>query len=198
MIIFMIQQLNFGTSYDATLLAAKERGAFDMMRAFVFSLYLSSTGSSDDGDLLSTDGMQNMTRDRVAQHMQLSIHVEKPHPTMPAITVGEVGGPHLEFVELVAGVLKQTGEVLKSSGYPSLGAFLWESLKEAKRVGSDGRADVDVVVKRLVQAFPAFCDVSEDGQRAFMSDLLVFSLLVLIRAHCLQRSTCYGKLCSSP
>ena len=130
------------------------------MRAFVFSLYLSSTGSSN---LLSAAGMQQMTRDSVAQHMQLNIRIEKPHPTIPAITVGEIGGPHLEFVELVTSVMNETGGILQGAGYPNLGTFVLEALKEAGRVDANA-LDPDFVIQRLIQALPAFRDMWSDDE----------------------------------
>lgn len=75
--------------------------------------------------------------------------VEKPHPTMPAITVGEPGGPLLPFVQRVVDVLKETGALLLQSGYLSIGMFLAEGLNEAK-------GDPEILISRLVRASPPF------------------------------------------
>lgn len=153
-------QLSLSSSFDESLYQHTNRGVFDSIRAFVFSLYLSSSSSEGD-DLLSARGMQNITRERVAEHMQLSIHEEKPHPTMPAITVGGIGGPHLNFVELVTRVLQETGGVLRETGYPNLGTFIARALVDAERAGRSSGAtspDPDVVVQHLVRAFPSFQD----------------------------------------
>lgn len=116
--------------------------------------------------------MQKITRESVAEHIQLRILEEKPHPTMPAITVGGLGGPHLEFVELVTKVLHETGDVLQGAGYPNLGSFILEAIKEAERVGkaAGGGANPDVIVQRLAQAFPSFRDMDsfEDKRQYFL------------------------------
>jgi hypothetical protein len=161
-------QLSLSGSLDEALYRHTNRGVVDTIRAFVFSLYLSSSSSLGDDDLLSARGMQNITRERVAEHGQLSIHEEKPHPTIPAITVGGIGGPHLDFVELVTRVLRETGNVLCTNGYPNLGTFIAQALAEAEQVGRFAGAagpDPDVVVQHLVRAFPGFQDVHLVGNQ---------------------------------
>lgn len=157
--------MNPGSAFDKTLVEHNAgRDAQDTIRAFVFSLYLSSTASSNSGDrdLLTSRGMQSATLDEVASHARLSIMVEKPHPTMPAITVGEKGGPLLPFVQYLVDVLRETGEVLVGAGYASLGAFIAEGLVQAK-------GDPEILVSRLVRAFPAF----QDGFRLLDQGTLV-------------------------
>lgn len=79
--------------------------------------------------------MTRITREQIASLMNVSLHVEAPHPTMPAVTVGQLGGPLLEFVELVTSALQSTGHVLVNNGYPDLGNFVMEALEDAKRAG---------------------------------------------------------------
>ncbi|KAL0580322.1 hypothetical protein V5O48_001659 [Marasmius crinis-equi] len=91
------------------------------------------------------------------------MYVEKPHSTIPGVTVGELGGPLYELVKLITGVLKETGKILLDSGYPDLGTFVAESLKEGARVKANTNtpdADIEVVLEKLVRAFPAFQDMA--------------------------------------
>jgi hypothetical protein len=83
--------------------------------------------------------------------MQLPMHVEEPHPDMPAVTIGKLGGPLLELVDLVAGTMKETGEILKAQGYRDLGHFVIEALNEAKKVGAAKGLppSAEVIVQRV-------------------------------------------------
>jgi len=159
-LIAVLSLLNFGSGYRSQLHAATGRGAWDSIRAFVFSLYLTSSG--DEGDFLSAKGMQAIGDEKVAELMGVSLFSERPHETISGLTVGELGGPLYELVTLIRGVLNGTGEVLVNMGYPNLGSFVVEALKEGEKARSDINpgADVDVVLERLVRAFPAFQDMA--------------------------------------
>ncbi|KAF9516693.1 hypothetical protein BS47DRAFT_1483839 [Hydnum rufescens UP504] len=159
-LIGVLALLSLSGSLDEALYRHTNRGVIDTIRAFVFSLYLSSSSSLGDDDLLSARGMQNITRERVAEHMQLSIHEEKPHPTIPAITVGGIGGPHLDF-------LSESGDVYRpgarggGAGRPFCGA---------------AGPDPDVVVQHLVRAFPGFQDVHLVGNQCKKAILFVLMM----------------------
>ncbi|KAJ7350260.1 hypothetical protein DFH08DRAFT_860878 [Mycena albidolilacea] len=164
----ILSLLNFGSGYRAPLHAETGRGAWDCMRAFAFSLYI--TSSVDEDDLLSARGIQNISEARVAELMRVNVHTEKPHETLQHVTIGELGGPMYDLVKLVCGVLNETGGILVNMGYPDLGMFVLEALKEGKKAISDGNnhADVEVVLERLVRAFPAFQDMAVvEGQKIF-------------------------------
>lgn len=141
--------LNFASGYRVPLHAETGRGAWDCIRAFVFSLYLSS--SIGHGDLLSATGMQSINEMTVAELMRVKVHVEKPHESIPAITVGELGGPLYELVKLIAGVLNETGKILIDAGYPDLGTFVAECLKEGEKARSTDSEDagVDAILERV-------------------------------------------------
>lgn len=159
-------QLDFGTEYDSILCEHLDRDAFDIVQSFVFSLYLSSATSSESAleDALSSRRMQNASLDDVASHMRISIVVEKPHPTIPAITIGEQGGPLLPFVQRVVKVLRETGDFLVKQGYANFGVFLEEGLKEAK-------GDPEILVSRLVRAVPPFNDAFTGVHKGDSSNL---------------------------
>ncbi|KAJ7928968.1 hypothetical protein B0H13DRAFT_854353 [Mycena leptocephala] len=76
----ILSLLNFGSGYRGPLHAETEHGAWDCMRAFVFSLYI--TSSADEEDLLSARGKQNISETRVAELMRVNVHTERPHETL--------------------------------------------------------------------------------------------------------------------
>jgi len=162
----VLSLLNFASGYRVQLHAETGHGAWDNIRLLIFSLFLtSSTGG--DGDLLSAQGIKAIEELRVAELMRVSLHVERPHETIPGVTVGELGGPMHELVKLITGTLNETGSVLVNLGYPDLGSFVLEALQEAEKAKSRNNVDasVDVVLEKLVGAFPAFRDMSiVDGQ----------------------------------
>ncbi|EED81344.1 predicted protein [Postia placenta Mad-698-R] len=163
--------LNFGSGYRVPLHAATGRGAFDSIRALVFALYISATGAGE-GDYLSAQGMRSVGAHIIADLMGLAdkIHVERAHESIPGLTVGELGGPLWELVQLVTRTLNDTGAALVQGGYPDLGSFLLEALREGERAQAhggtaEGGADImcDVALERLVRFLPAFRDMAIVG-----------------------------------
>lgn len=141
--------LNFASGYRIPLHAGSGRGAWDSIRVFVLSLYL--TSSSDGVDLLSARAMQAIEATKVAELMSLNVHVEQPHESIPGITIGKLGGPLYDLVKLIAATLNETGECLVRMGYPNLGTFVAEALKESVKAEplSDGNAMLEVVLERV-------------------------------------------------
>ncbi|KAK7057399.1 NAD+ kinase [Favolaschia claudopus] len=144
----LLSLLSFGSAYRVPLHA--QTGHTDWERAFVFSLYISS--STDEDDLLSARGMQNMTEARVAEFMRVNIHIEKPHETLQGVTIGELGGPMYELVSSITRVLNETGKILVDMRYPDLGMFVLEALQKSRT--ADNQADIDVIIERA-SATPA-------------------------------------------
>ncbi|CAA7259246.1 unnamed protein product [Cyclocybe aegerita] len=163
----VLSLLNFGSGYRVPLHTASGRGAWDSVRALTFSLYLTST--TGDGDLLSSKGLQTIGVAKVAELLGVSLHVEKPHDKLPGVVVGELGGPLYEFVRLVVSTLNKTGEMLENLGYVNLGAFIAEALREAGTVqGRSDDAAIEVILERIVRAFPGFRDMAEvNGQNIY-------------------------------
>jgi hypothetical protein len=154
-ILSLLSLLNFASGYRVSLHEATGRGAFDNIRAFVFSLYISSSVGAED-DLLSAKGMQAITEGKVAELMNVAdkVHVEKPHATIPGVKVGELAGPVWELVQLVTKVMNETGNVLVQGGYQDLGAFVLEALKEGDKVrtkddAGNANPECDVIVERV-------------------------------------------------
>jgi len=109
------------------------------------------TSSSDGADLLSAKAMQTIEAAQVAELMTLNVHVERPHETVPGVTIGELGGPLYELVKLIAVTLNETGERLVRMGYPNLGSFVAEALKGSGKAGSgsDGNVGLGIVLERV-------------------------------------------------
>ena len=146
-VIAILSILNFAHSYRVPLKDATGRGAYDTMRALVFGLFLSS---NDEADLLSARGLKNLTSGQIADLMQLAghLHVEKKHPTIPGLTIGELGGPLHELVNEVTRVLNETGTILLIGGYPSLGEFVFDALKKGQ-ISENGPVDPEVVLDEV-------------------------------------------------
>lgn len=158
--------LNFASGYRAPLHAATGRGAYDTIRTLVMGMYIDS-----DSGLMSARGWEQITTAQIASLMNISLHQEKAHPTIPGLVVGELGGPLNELVGLIKDALKGTGQVLIQGGYDDLGAFIAEALEESRKAGaSQGTGPLpDVILERLVKAIPAFQDMAVvNGQRKFL------------------------------
>jgi len=92
--------------------------------------------------------------------------------------VGERGGPLHELINLITMILNETGEVLLSQGYPYLGSFVLEALREGQKTAArpGGGVDIDAVLEKvkftynlslrpkyhpqIVLAIPAFRDMA--------------------------------------
>ena len=156
-VLSLLSLLNFASGYRVPLHQTTGRGAFDSIRAFIFSLYLtSSTGG--EGDLLSARGLQSIESGKVAELMGVAdkVHVEKPHAQIPGVVVGELGGPVWEVVLLITRVMNETGDVLVKAGYQDLGSFVLEALKEGQKIQKN---------KPDVESAEAACDAILDQVR---------------------------------
>jgi hypothetical protein len=144
-LISLLSLLNFAHGYRVPLRKATGRGAYDSIRALIFGLYLTS---SNEDDLMSSKGIASISKARVADLMQLTnfIYIEKPHPTIPVVKVGELGGPLYELVGLITDVLNETGKILVSQGYQTLGAFVLEALKKGE---TNGTVDAEIVLAQV-------------------------------------------------
>ncbi|KAI0045281.1 hypothetical protein FA95DRAFT_1680574 [Auriscalpium vulgare] len=161
--------LNIASGYRVPLHQETGRGAWDTIRAFVFGLYLTSS-TGDDADFLSAQGMMNISEAKIAELLGVSLHTERQHETIAGLTVGEVGGPGWEVVQLLKKLLHDTGATLKNSGYRDLGSFVVESLQEGDKAakGKGEEVAAEVVLERLVRAFPGFQDMGlVDGRPVY-------------------------------
>ncbi|KIJ39849.1 hypothetical protein M422DRAFT_32453 [Sphaerobolus stellatus SS14] len=176
-VISVLSLVNFGSGFRVPLHEKTGRGAWDSIRALILGLYISS--SSDGSDLLSAKALKDISTGTVANMMNIPTHIERPHESIPGVIVGEVGGPLFELVKLVTSTLNETGEILISQGYPDLGSFILEVLKEGERVGKrNGKGvDVETVLEKIVGAIPAFRDMAlVNGQPIYVFKKALFLL----------------------
>ncbi|KLO18380.1 hypothetical protein SCHPADRAFT_845128 [Schizopora paradoxa] len=191
----VLSLLNFGSGYRAPLHEQTGRGAWDNIRALCFSLFITS---SADVDYLSARGMEAVTEQVIAEHMRVSIHEERPHESIPGVTVGELGGPIHQLVKLITSTLKETGAVLVQSGYPDLGSLVYQALESARSANRNGPPDFDIVLDKIVQAIPGFRDVYNiDGQPVFLLKKALFLMHAIVVRFGSRMSTATSTLDSS-
>jgi hypothetical protein len=143
--------LNTASGYHIPLHQETGRGAWDSMCALVFGLYLSSA-TDGEGDLMSARGMQDLGEAKLAELLGVSLHTERPHDTIQGLTVGQIGGPGWELVQILKTLLNETGKILVNGGYPNLGSFVAEALKEGEKVvreKGDPTAAAEVVLEQV-------------------------------------------------
>ncbi|KAF7315295.1 NAD+ kinase [Mycena indigotica] len=116
------------------------------MKALAIGLYIS------DESLMTSHGWKSVNEFKIAELMNVQIHVERPHETLPVV-VGELGGPMYEIVKLVTATLNETGAILQDSGYTDMGFFIAQILQRAQ-------ANVDVFLEHLVRTLPTFQDMA--------------------------------------
>lgn len=110
--------------------------------------------------MLSARGMQRVDAGVIAEQLRVSIHVDRPHESIPGVTVSEVSGPMSRLVQLIVNTLNETGDVLVKSGYPDLGTFVLEALKNGANAVKSGPPDADVVIDQIMKAIPGFRDMT--------------------------------------
>jgi hypothetical protein len=140
----LLSLLNFASGYRVPLHVQTGRGAWDSIRALVFSLYITS---SSEGDFLSAKGLKTLNAAQIAEFMGINLHIERPHKNIPGVVVGELGGPLNDLVQLIVSVLNETGEILVNAGYANLGSFVLEALLQAGKVQAE--AAVEVVLEKV-------------------------------------------------
>lgn len=185
-LIATLSLLNFASGYRVPLHIATGRGAFDNIRALVFGLYISSATGAD---YLSARGMSEIKEHTIAELMGVSgaLHVERAHEEIPGVTVGELGGPVWEVVQMITRTLNETGAILLENSYRDLGSLLLEALKEGEKArgkttetGTDMMCDI--ILERLVRVVPAFRDmaiVNEQPVYCFKKALLTIHAVAL-------------------
>jgi hypothetical protein len=72
---------------------------------------------------LSSHGLKEISAYDIASLAQLPISEDSAHPTLQGVTIGQ-STKLAKMAENIAGVLRQTGEILESGGYQNLGTFI--------------------------------------------------------------------------
>lgn len=104
---------------------------------------------------LSASGMAHLSEHITAEFLRLPTMTEKDHPTLP-MRIGEPDKEAKEIVQLVQGVMNETGNILLKSGKENLGAWVADTLKQITDLTAQERASY--LVKALANTFPAFRD----------------------------------------
>lgn len=149
----LLALLNTLSGYRLPFHSATGRGAYQNVIKLMLGLYISSTdenGAAGTG-ALSAQGLTRLTAQTVAEILQVSLHEESAHESIPGLVVGLKGGPVNEAVELIVRLCNETGERLAQSGYPDLGALVLEILKEAESVRKEGgeEAAADLFIEKV-------------------------------------------------
>ena len=112
------------------------RGAYSTILSLVLSAYLSSP-DTDNGDApLSAHWMRAVNLAQIAELARIRTHREEDHPTLgSAVKVGVKDEEAFEVLQLLVGVLNETGRILQEMGTNSLGVWLRETLERAKGHG---------------------------------------------------------------
>ena len=141
----ILSLLNTLSGYRLPLHKATGDGAYQNIIKILVGLFI--TGD----DKLSSRGLKDLSADDVAGILGVSLFSEKPHETLPGVTVGTKGGEVAEAVDLVVKACNETGKALLDQGYKSLGDLVVEILDEAEKITQregDG-AGADHFVERV-------------------------------------------------
>lgn len=107
--------------------------------------------ASGEDDLLSAKGISNITTQKIAELLNVNIYIEKPHPSLPGVIVGELGGPVYDLCSLISSTLNEAGKILVDFGYPDLGGFVREAVADAGKLNSIAKpgVDLDLILERV-------------------------------------------------
>lgn len=140
--------MNFLSGYRSTLHRLTSRGAYSTILSLVLSAYLSSP---DNGDApLSAQWMRAVNQAQLAELARIRTHREEDHPTLgSAVKIGVKDEEAFEVLQLLVGVLHETGRILQEMGAKSLGVWLRETLERAEGDGFQVVREVRFSLPRL-------------------------------------------------
>ncbi len=157
--IAILSLLNALSGYRTAFHKATGAGAYQNIVRLMIGLYIS--GGDEDRQVgsgnLTAKGMQNMTEAKIVELLGVSVHEEKPHDSLPGVTVGIKGGEMNDAVQLILTAMQNVGRKLTELGANSMGAYLEGLMAEAKQKHDEARA-TDYLVAQIAQTFPEFCD----------------------------------------
>lgn len=152
--------LNAFSGYRTAFHSATGSGAYQNVVRFMIGLYISS-GDEDrvvGAASLTAKGLKALTEAKVVELMGVSVHEEKPHASLPGVTVGVRGGAMFDAVQLLLTTLQSVGGKLLELNQPSLGAYVVALLSQAKEQRMDDVQATDFLVKNLAETFVEFRD----------------------------------------
>ncbi|PWN25702.1 hypothetical protein BDZ90DRAFT_233713 [Jaminaea rosea] len=126
-----------------------------LTRQLLLGLYLSAPPSNhlSAPSPLSAGHLAGIQENEVAEVLNLKIHVERKVEHIPVATLAERGGPGSEVVKRLTECLNRVGKRLVESRYVDLGAFVAETLRQCKGMGSEEEA-MGTFVRRLASFLP--------------------------------------------
>ncbi|CAD6939785.1 unnamed protein product [Tilletia controversa] len=179
--------LNTLSAYRSVLHQSTGQGAYQNVMRLMMAMYISSPDSdTSPSSKLSAQGLATLTEGEVANLLNVSLHDERPHNTIPGLIVGTRGGPMAEPVGLVVQICNDTGKRLLDMKAANLGEFVAKLLIEASsETARNGDASgCDLFVQRLVSALPGFADMTtlSPGREPVYLFKKAFFLLYSLRA----------------
>ncbi|KAE8232538.1 hypothetical protein CF326_g2428 [Tilletia indica] len=156
--------LNTLSAYRSAFHKSTGQGAYQNVLRLMMGMFLSSPDSdTSPSSKLSAQGLATLTEADVAALLNVTLHDERPHESIPGLIVGSArGGVMAEPVGLVVSICNDTGRRLLEMKAGNLGEFVLRILVEASaEVGKKGdEAGCDLFVERLVSALPGFADMT--------------------------------------
>ncbi|KAH8088998.1 hypothetical protein HD553DRAFT_152935 [Filobasidium floriforme] len=151
----ILSLLNTLSGYRLPLHKATGDGAYQNIIKILVGLFI--TGEDEK---LTSRGLSELTPEEIAGILGVSLFSEKPHESLPGVTVGTKEGEVAEAVDLVVRACNETGRALVEAGYESLGDLVVEILDEAEKIteSKGDAAGADHFIERLVTTIPGFAD----------------------------------------
>jgi len=144
----IIDLINFGSGFRHELHHASERGAYETICFGAIAMYLSNSGKLDatflkQARLVDIGAYFNLPLSKEVA-LQPGLYTYQPSPLKP-------------LAEKITSVFNETGTILLSKGFSSLGAFIMD----ATAPKPDTPTTAAHFVETLVNTFPAFSDKTE-------------------------------------
>lgn len=149
----ILSLLNTLSGYRLPLHKATGDGAYQNIIKILVGLFI--TGE----DKLTSRGLSELTAEEIAGILGVSLFSEKPHESLPGVTVGTKGGEVAEAVDLVVKACNETGKALLEAGYKSLGDLVVEILDEAEKIteSKGDTAGADHFIERVSDSITRSC-----------------------------------------
>lgn len=177
--------LNAFSGYRAAFHKATGLGAYQNMVRLMIGLYIS--GSSDGAEdrlvgspALTAKGMATLAEAKVVELLGVSVHEERPHESLPGVTVGIKGGEMNEAVQMIHNAITGVGNKLLQLNQPSLGSFIVHLLQQAHQKDLDNGAATDYLVKSIAETFPEFRDTHTVVLKQASKDVYLFKRIFFL------------------
>ncbi|WFD43453.1 hypothetical protein MPSI1_002115 [Malassezia psittaci] len=151
--ISVLSLLNACSGYRQAFHNATGHGAADNIRRLLLGMYLS------DEKALSAENLSKVTATQLATVLGVATHTESQHPTLPFVTIGNIGGPLQEPLELIADACKTAGQFLEKNGQKSLGEYVLNACSEAQHTANLESHILDSIV--CVPGFEDACTLED-------------------------------------